>query len=579
MLPRPRSLSDSLPKQVLLCVSCAMASAPLGGAVDRFAAFRANPPEGIDPSEYQREGMLFLAPRWGALLSDDKGLGKTGQALLAIPDNAPVVIVCPASLKSGWVDECKKWRPELRPQVVNGKRGWVKLGPPGPGDVRVLNYDIIPARIVRCRCGHGEDRHPTDTLFEMVEAGEAPADHVANTCLETGCRCARYIYTPPSRSELIAYLGLYPDTVLIADECQHVKHPRSEKTKRFREFARACSRVWGLSASPLENSEQELRGVYQSLGIYVAAFGKDRIFNSLFKESREKKIAPSGKARDEIRQRRSWVELGRTAEQVGLELPPLRFVEQRIVLTPAALAQVEILMIEAMATQRIWALVKAGEIEDPAPEGDGGGPLTAIFSRRRQLLRATAYVEADVIAAVKDCIALGPNSKVGPDMMKLRKALAIAKTPSVIGAFVQEVEDAKTPGILFSAHKIPVETVSARPGWGEISGRCTPPQRDRTLKAFKAGDLIGLACTIKAAGEGLNLHRAGSKDCTLAGFVDLEWNDEKNNQAAKRIHRRGQRSPCLITHFVADHPIDRHVAKLIDIKRKLIEAITITGGL
>lgn len=573
MLPRPAGMGDTLTRQVLLCISCALATAPELDCGERFDALRADPPEGMDPSRYQRSGALFFARRWAALLSDDKGLGKTAQALIAIPDDAPVVVVCPASVKPGWQDECKLWRPELQATALSGRAAWSTAGGPGPGQVYILNYDILPPRIIRCRCSHGRDRHPTEELPEMVERGAAPADHIANTCID--CKCRRYSYSPPPRGELVDYLGIQPGTILIADECHHVKRSSSEKTKRFRELARAVDRVWGLSASPLENTEAELRGVYKSLGIYDAAFGKDKTFRRLFKSSREDKKAPSGAARSEIRQRRSWVELGRTAEQVGLELPPLRFRETPIVLTVAALAEVERLMTEAMATKRAWDMVKRGDLADPA---DGPAEL-AKFEREREMLKATAYADADIIAAIKECIELGPRAKVGADMSKLRKALAIAKMPAVVSAFVEEVENAETPGVMFSAHRIPVETVAARDGWGEISGRRSPAQRKRTLAAFKAGDLIGLSATIRAAGEGLNLQRCGAKFCTLVGFVDLDWTPERNHQAAKRIHRRGQERPCLITSFVANHPIDRHVAGIISVKRELIAAVTITGGL
>jgi len=572
MLPRPATLGDG-PPLVLFCVACALATAPRSSAGERFDALRADPPAGMEPSIYQREGAVFLAERWAALLSDDKGLGKTAQALIAIPDNVPVIVVCPASVKPGWEDEVLVWRDELHARAISGRKTFIDSGGPLPGEVYILNYDILPARIIRCRCNHGKDRHPSGELIEMVERGEAPAEHVANTCLD--CKCRRYVYSPPTRLELIDYLGIKPGTILIADEVHHTKRSSSEKTKRFRELSRAVDRTWGLSASPLENTEAELRATYQSIGIFDGSFGTDRIFRDLFKSSREKKEAPSGEARDEIRLRRSRVELGRTAEQVGLQLPPLRFAERRVVLTPAALAEVEALMVEAMATKRAWDQVKAGKLADP---GESPGDLVR-FEREREMLKAVAYADQDIIEAIKEVIALGPRAKVGAEMSKLRKALAIAKLPSVVGSFVEEVEAAATPGVMFCAHRIPVETVSARDGWGEISGRRSPAQRKRTLSAWKAGDLVGLAATIRAAGEGLNLHRAGEKDVTLAAFVDLDWTPEKNNQAAKRIHRRGQRSACLVTHYVADHAIDRHVAGIIDIKQRLIEAVSIQGGL
>lgn len=574
MLPRPACLDDSLPKVVLLCISCALATAPDGMVGERFAALREEPPaDGYTPSGYQGEGATFLAERWAALLADDKGLGKTAQALLAIPDGQPVIVTCPASCKPGWQDEAAIWRPELHATAINGRATFLRSGGPSPGEVYILNYDILPPRIIKCRCGHPPESHPTDELPDLVAAGKVKASHIANTCIE--CKCKRYVYAPRPRAEVRAHLNIKPGTILIADEVHHVKHGRSEKTKRFRELARACARVWGLSASPLENSEKELRGVYQSIGIFDAAFQNERRFRDLFKAARETSITPTGPARDEIRERRSWVELGRTAAQVGLELPPLRFEERRVILRPKDLAEVERLMVEAMATKRAWDMVSAGDLEDPTESDEAA----EAFNRQRDLLKHTAYADQDIVEAIKQVIELGPKAKIGSEMSTLRKALAMAKMPSVIEAFVREAEDAQTPAVMFSAHKFPVESAASRAGWGEISGRISASRRRKTLARWVAGDLRGLACTIKAAGEGLNLHKVGTGFCALAGFVDWEWNPEKNDQAAKRIYRRGQKLPCLITSFVADHPIDRHVADVLDVKKQLIEAVTITGGL
>jgi len=542
---------------------------------------RALPPTFADgaeliPSAYQRDGAMFLAERWAALISDDKGLGKTGIALLALPEDAGAIVVCPASVKTGWRDEAKLWRPDLTVLKLDGRDSWPEKGGPDPGELYILNYDILPARIKQCRCSHLEEEHPNgDALLAGVEAGTVPRDHTAGACLHDGCKCIRYRYTSRARGDLIRELRIKPGTILIADEVHHTKRGKSEKTKRFRELRLACDRAWGLSASPLENDETELQGVYESLGLFVAAFGTPKRFRTLFKESRDHKRAPTGPTRREIRERRSWVELGRTAEQVGLELPPLRFEERRVELRPTDLAEVERLMAEAIASKRVWEQVKAGELEDPGESTEAADR----FEAARSLAMAVAFTDDDVIEAIKRVIELGPRAKFGPEMSRLRKAIAAFKMPAVIGSFVEEVEHARTPGIFFSAHRVPVETVGARDGWGEISGRRSPRQRERTLAAFKAGDLLGIAGTIRACGEGLNLHRCGSRPCALVAFADLDWTPEKNNQAAKRVHRRGQTASCLVTSFVANHPIDKHVAKIINIKQRLIAAVTITGGL
>ncbi len=90
---------------------------------------------------YQKTGVAWLSGRDRALLADEPGLGKTCQALLAIPKRAPSVVVCPASVKGVWRAEAAKWRPDLKVEVLRGRKSfhW-----PQPGHAVVLNYDVLP---------------------------------------------------------------------------------------------------------------------------------------------------------------------------------------------------------------------------------------------------------------------------------------------------------------------------------------------------------------------------------------------------------------------------------------------------
>lgn len=554
----------------LLCGSHALATAPMGRLEERIERIRQKPP--INPitdepmlvSDYQLTGARFLAMRWGALLSDDKGLGKTAQFLLALPDEgdlgglAPVIMVCPSAVKGNWADEVELWRPDYSYVILQGRNSWV---PPEPGVIHIVNYEVLPQREPRCRCGHTEDRHPLDPGDVL----DAPADHVAFTCLD--CKCQKFRYRPPSMEEIRTRLGIRPETILGGDEVHRVKGPSSEQTKRWREVAAVCSRAWGLSASPMMNHPNELFEVYNSLGVAEAAWGNKKHFQELFKDFKKRGMAPSGLAQEEIRERRSWVELGRTAEDVGLEMPPLRFEVRKVVLTSKDVARVEELLAQAMATQRAWNLVKAGDLADP----EEGEDASHEFDRRRSLLLGTTYIEAELIEAIRDAIEMGPQSKIGPEMSQIRKVLATAKL-AVVRDYVIECEEADEPCVIFSAHREPARVFGNRKGWGEITGRRTRDQKDKDIRRFQRGELRGLGCTIRAAGVGLNLQRA-----RLAGFVDWDWTPELNDQAAKRIHRRGQNRACLITSFVADHPVDRHVSTILNIKKRLIEACSIQG--
>jgi len=89
---------------------------------------------------FQRQGTAWLASRVGALLSDEMGLGKTIQTLAALPRGCRALVVAPAVAKGVWARECRKWRPDLTPNVLSGI-GTFRW--PEPGEVLITNYDIL----------------------------------------------------------------------------------------------------------------------------------------------------------------------------------------------------------------------------------------------------------------------------------------------------------------------------------------------------------------------------------------------------------------------------------------------------
>ena len=95
---------------------------------------------------FQKEGVGFIELKKGrALIADEMGLGKTVQALAWIhlhPENRPVVIIVPASVKLNWYKEIKEWLPEQDVSVLFGKT-------PDPTllskNINIINYDIVSA--------------------------------------------------------------------------------------------------------------------------------------------------------------------------------------------------------------------------------------------------------------------------------------------------------------------------------------------------------------------------------------------------------------------------------------------------
>lgn len=91
---------------------------------------------------FQRDGVRWIAPRRRALLSDEPGLGKTIQALMAVKSSDPVLVIAPLAVSRSWISEARRWRPDLRPGVIDGKAAWRW---PAGGEILVASYGTIPA--------------------------------------------------------------------------------------------------------------------------------------------------------------------------------------------------------------------------------------------------------------------------------------------------------------------------------------------------------------------------------------------------------------------------------------------------
>jgi SNF2 family DNA or RNA helicase len=66
--------------------------------------------------EYQSQGIEFVVAKRGrALIADEMGLGKSVQALGAAVcmKGWPLLIVCPATMRLVWAEECERWLPHL----------------------------------------------------------------------------------------------------------------------------------------------------------------------------------------------------------------------------------------------------------------------------------------------------------------------------------------------------------------------------------------------------------------------------------------------------------------------------------
>lgn len=90
------------------------------------------------PRPYQIEGAEFLRSRRYALLGDAPGVGKTGQAILAIDVlSTSTLIVCPASVKHQWQKALMDWR-GLKSTVISKTDTIIERR-----KIYIVNYDLM----------------------------------------------------------------------------------------------------------------------------------------------------------------------------------------------------------------------------------------------------------------------------------------------------------------------------------------------------------------------------------------------------------------------------------------------------
>jgi SNF2 family DNA or RNA helicase len=107
---------------------------------------------------------------------------------------------------------------------------------------------------------------------------------------------------------------------------------------------------------------------------------------------------------------------------------------------------------------------------------------------------------------------------------------------------------------------------------GFIHGGVPVATRQKIVDRFQSGDGDALVLSVRAAGTGLNLTRAGH-----VIHFDRPWNPAVEDQATDRAHRIGQHRLVEVHHLIAEGTVEDRIAGLLARKRELTEAV-LTGG-
>ena len=87
---------------------------------------------------------------FSGVLADDMGLGKTIQALAYLlykkqhlQLNQPAIVICPTSLVGNWVNEAKKFTPDLKVVVLHGAERHQHFASISEYDLVVTTYPLV----------------------------------------------------------------------------------------------------------------------------------------------------------------------------------------------------------------------------------------------------------------------------------------------------------------------------------------------------------------------------------------------------------------------------------------------------
>jgi len=257
---------------------------------------RGNPNGGL--YEFQKYGIQWLSTRTTALLADDMGTGKTLQTLGSLPADCPTLVICPASVKSVWQEETRRWRPHISVEVLEGRDSfrW-----PEQRKLLIVNYDVLPP------------------------------PHVPS-CKDEECTgCARFLLDCP------------PHLTTVGDElhsCKSMKSARARSVSSIMHVTRRQQgRTWGLTGTPLLNTPPELWTIFSLLGIALEAFGSKKRFLSLFNATRRPEGGYEwGTPEAEVDAHMKRVMLRRKKEDVLKDLPKKSFVDIEVEIDSKAFA-------------------------------------------------------------------------------------------------------------------------------------------------------------------------------------------------------------------------------------------------
>jgi superfamily II DNA or RNA helicase len=443
--------------------------------------------------DYQRHGLTWLAELTGlglgACLADDMGLGKT-VTLIALHLHrreagltGPTLVVCPASLLGTWEAEIRRFAPTVPVRRFHGSAR--DLGDLSDGFV-LTTYGTLRSSLTSAGPQEGALR-------------EVPWD------------------------------------LVVADEAQHVKNPRSATARALRTVP-SRARV-ALTGTPVENDLTELWAIldWATPGL----LGSRNAFRKVWAAPIESGLVPS-KARQFAELIGPFL-LRRRKSDPGIapELPPKTETDHVLGLT-----REQVVLYEAFVKDTMERIERADEDQRR-------GLVLALLTGLKQICNHPAQFLKQASPRLS-----GRSQKL--DAVDELVSTVVAENRAVL-VFTQYVAMARL-----------LETHLTRAGIAHqfLHGGTPVREREAMVARFQAGEVPVFLLSLKAGGTGLTLTRA---DHVI--HVDRWWNPAVEEQATDRAYRIGQTKPVQVHRLVTRGTIEERIALLLERKRALADSV------
>ncbi|GAA4785256.1 DEAD/DEAH box helicase [Streptomyces ziwulingensis] len=340
-----------------------------------------------------------------------------------------------------------------------------------------------------------------------------------------------------------ATLAGRPWGMVVADEAQHVKNPYSATAKALRTLP-APARV-ALTGTPVENNLSELWALldWTTPGL----LGPLKSFRA-----RHARAAETGEDEEAVARLARLVRpflLRRRKSDPGIvpELPPKTETDHSVALSREQAALYEAVVRESMAViEAAEGMARRGLVLKLLTS------LKQICDHPALYLKEDPRLQGDGAAARSGKLAL---------LDELLDTL-LAEDGSAL-VFTQYVGMARLLTAHLTARAVPVEL---------LHGGTPVPERERMVDRFQSGATPVLLLSLKAAGTGLNLTRAGH-----VVHFDRWWNPAVEEQATDRAYRIGQTQPVQVHRLITEGTVEDRIAEMLQSKRALADAI-LGGG-